>query len=266
MPAFWDMTPAQRFMVMLLGAAAFGGIVYGISSRRVRRKITLLGPPECDEVNPDGGVVAGIRYLERVSAGSDPAAALPMVIMFHSRGATPESFGGHHHHLKGPARVITPAAPDRLGSGYSWFKLPARTDDQDELADQMEDAADTMANFISDIVRCRPTSGVPVVTGSSQGGSMAYLMASEYPQLVRGAVAILGWLPERLWNRYMAPTEGLHGVSDKTVPYNRTAQYAQAMQAAGAPFTFRSYDTGHAVSADMSRDWHGAVNRMLGYA
>ena len=253
-------------VLMLFGAAAFGGVVYGLSQRREGSRLTPLPPPQCELARSDGGVVAGLRYLERVTPGADPSQPLPMVIMFHSRGARPEGFAGFHHVLEGPARVITPEGPERLGSGHGWFRLPARTEDQDELADQMAVSADTMGAFIADIVRCRPTLGAPVVTGTSQGGSMAYLMATRYPQLVRGAVAVLGWLPKRLWDRFMAPTIGLHGVEDKTVPYQWTADYAQTMQNAGAPFDFRSYQSGHSVSSEMSRDWHRSVNDLLGYS
>lgn len=260
------MTRAQRLVLMAFGAAAFGGIVYGIAQKRQAKGIRPLGPPACDVVEDKGGVVAGVRYLERRSKGAQSDAALPMVIVFHSRGATPEGFSGFHHNVKGPVRVITPAGFERLGGGRSWFGLPARTQDQAELAEQMAEAGAKMARFIADIVRCRPTAGWPVVTGSSQGGSMAYLMANQYPQFVHGAVAVAGWLPKPLWNRHMAPTIGLHGTDDRTVPYLQTARFAEDMQRAGAPLEFHSYPSGHSMSKDMLGSWHRFANEMLGYA
>lgn len=259
------MTRAQRFMMMALGAAAFGGIVYGITART--RRVSGLppaGPPQCDVVVPgSGGNVAGFRYIERVSPDVDPEAAVPMVVVFHSKGSRPEHYAGTFRNLGKPVRLIVPEGPLSLGEHREWFRLPARTKDQPELAAQMAALAPSVAKFLADIVRCRPTVGRPVITGSSQGGSVTYLMATLYPYLAQGAVALAGWLPMQLWSPHMARTIGMHGTNDKTVPYEATAQYAAAMIERGAPFTWKTYATGHAISSSMQRDWRASVSSML---
>lgn len=260
------MTRAQRLVIMAIGAAGFGGIVYGISTHMAgrRRGLAPAGPPQCDVIGPRGGSVAGFPYLERVTPGADPESALPMVVIFHSKGARPEHFAGMFYRSLGiPMRVIVPQGPLKLGNNFEWFRLPGRTEDQEELTEQMSEVGELTAKFLADIVRCRPTKGRPVVTGSSQGGSMTYLMATLYPYLVRGGVAAAGWLPAQLWSPHMAPTFAMHGTKDAAVPFASTAEYAAAMQAQGAPFTWRTYPVGHSISMDMSGDWRAAVRHML---
>lgn len=264
---FWELTPGQKLVMMALGAAAFGGIVYGVTGRlRKPRGLTPAGLPQCDVVVPgSGGNVAGLRYLERVTPGTDPDARLPMIVVLHSKGSRPEHYAGtFYRHVGQPVRLIVPEGPLELGQNREWFRLPGRTKKQAELADQMLEASATLATFLTDITRCRPTVGRPVVTGSSQGGSMTYAIATLYPYLVRGAVALAGWLPAELWSPYMVQTVGLHGTKDTAVPFAKTAQYAAAMQERGAPFTFETYDTGHAINRAMQRDWRESVSGMLG--
>lgn len=263
-PAFGK-TTAQRVALLMLGAAAFGGVVYGIKVRMGRsRGLPSAGPPRCERITSSGGTVAGIRYLERVTPGADPESPLPMVVVFHAKGATPSAYAGMFYKSVGkPIRLIVPEGPLGLGNGYEWFRLPGRTKDQDTLAEQMVDTGEQVGKFLADIVRCRPTIGRPVITGSSQGGSMTYLMATQYPYLARGAVALAGWLPRQLWAPHLPPTVGMHGVNDHTVPFEPTAEYAAAMQSQGANFTWRTYQAGHGISSAMSRDWRDAVKAML---
>ena len=81
----------------------------------------------------------------------------------------------------------------------SWIQVTARAGATTIEPARWRGAAEAVLQLIHD----------DLVTGSSQGGSMAYLMASQYPFLVKGAVAVIGWLPEELWTHHMAPTAGL---------------------------------------------------------
>lgn len=186
-----------------------------------------------------------------------------MLVVLHSRGATPEGASALHNALREPARVITPAAPGRLGDGYAWFQEHLGTKNQDELAREIHEVGPKLADFIREATRCRPTQGRPVVTGSSQGGTMALYLASWYPNLISGAVAVNGWLPEQLWKTPMAPTVILSGTRDTTVDPDRTQTYAAEMKRRGAPVEFATYDSGHSISADLGRAWKASVNEVM---
>jgi len=222
-------------------------------------------PADCSEVGKDGGVVAGLRYLEFVTKGADPSQPLPMLLVFHSRGGRPEGFTGWRYSVKSPARIILPAGPYRLGSYRTWFDLPAKTSKQDELSEQMQATGDITAEFIRQIAQCRPTLGKPMAVGTSQGGSMTLLMTNQYPHLVGGGVAVAGWLTDDLWRSSMRPTYVLHGEYDTTVPFERTKQKALEMKSRGAEIAFQQFATAHKDGDGMHKQMRKHVNHLLNF-
>jgi phospholipase/carboxylesterase len=129
--------------------------------------------------------------------GTDTDAALPMIICFTV--IIREGHAGMFYEtMKRPVRVILPEGPHALGSHRAWASTSSKTEDQAAYARELSNLAGQLAVFVNDIVQCRPTVGKPVVTGSSEGGHMAYLLASTHPDLVQGAVAVAGYLPQDL--------------------------------------------------------------------
>lgn len=254
--------PGVRRGLWVAGAlVGAGALAWGIS-RAVR---VVERAPDCSVVGPKGGDLDGFRYLERVTPGADPLAPLPMIVLFHSRGSRPEGHAGMLYESMGrPVRVILPEGPNVLGDHRSWTARPSKTSDQAAWADELATLAQALGQFVHDIARCRPTQGKPIMTGSSEGGHMAYLMASVHPDLVGGAVAVAGYLPQDLWSSEMAPTVGLHGEDDTAVPFARTRDYWEAMQAQGAPLSTQSFPgVGHSVPTAVSRAWRDALGAML---
>lgn len=271
-PERWtpEAPPPPKLSRMDKGLLAVGGIIaagivtWGIVRAR-RGPFVPFVPAECEAVTSRGGHLAGFRYLERVTRGADPESPLPMIVLFHSRGSRPENHAGMFAQSLGqPVRVILPEGPHRLGKRRSWTERASRTKDQGAWADELEALGEDMAQFVYEATQCRPTLGAPIVTGSSEGGHMAYLMATLYPDLVRGGVAVAGYLPEDLWHHSMAPTVGLHGTRDTAVPYGRTEYYWQTMEAEGAPIRYRAFSgVGHAVPSSVSRAWREALGDLL---
>lgn len=245
----------MNLLTQALLAAAGGVLVAKLLSRR-----SSAPALDCSGSSTSGGTIEGIRYLETVRGSADPNAAMPMVIVFHSRGATPEgaaSFGG----IPGPVRIIRPAGFNRTGGGgYTWFSSSSHdTATAEALTGEMRQRATQLATFIGKLMRCRPTLGRPIVTGSSEGGHVSYLLASRYPVLLGGAVALLGYIPSGIWSSSMAPTVGLHTKGDPTISYSRTAAFWSAVQAGGAPLTTQTFEGGHEVVPPMASAWRSAV-------
>lgn len=257
------MTRTERSFLWVGGLIAAGIVTWGVlRSRGFRWTGGRYFPPvDCSLVGARDGELAGFRYLERVTPGADPEQPLPMIVLFHSRGSRPENHAGMLYKSLGfPVRVLLPEGPNVLGSHRSWTSRASRTPDQDAWADELEDLGEDMARFIHEATACRPTVGRPIVTGSSEGGHVAYLMATLYPDMVAGAVAVAGYLPEDLWDASMAPTVGLHGEKDTAVPYGRTEHYWKTMEAEGAPVSYRSFpDIGHSVPSSVGRAWRDAL-------
>lgn len=263
-PAPRSLSRVERGLLWAGGLVAAGIVTWGILRAR-RGTRPQIPPPDCSLVGVGGGQLAGFRYLERVTPGADPESALPMVVLFHSRGSRPENHAGMFYKSLGvPVRVILPEGPNELGKNRSWTTRPSRTAEQDEWADELEDLGEDLVRFVHNVAACRPTAGRPVVTGSSEGGHVAYLMATLYPELVSGAAAVAGYLPEPLWDAGMAPTVALHGEEDTAVPYARTEHYWRTMEAEGAPIRYRSFpDVGHAVPSSVSLAWRDALREFV---
>lgn len=238
---------------------ALGAVAAGTGIYLLTRKETSTRKPNCANVKTKGGELDGVKYIEHVTGGASPDDALPMLIVFHPLTATPQ--GTAAFKSLPPTRVIRPYGDYKRGSGYSWFEKTAKGD-QAALAQAFMKTATKAVPFVRDIALCRPTTGKPVVTGSSQGGHMAYLLASRAAPHVRGAVAVAGWLPQELWVRGgMAPTVGIHGTRDTIVPYSRTEGMAKVLG-----FPFYPFDAAHEVTSAMSKKWIAEVKSMLGHA
>jgi len=214
----------------------------------------------CDPLKPSGGTVEGINYTEVVTGGADPNSDLPMVIMLHGLGSKGANFAQYAVKVDEPARFILPDGILKWGSGRAWTNLRSRTEDQAALADELEYAASALAPFIRQISHCRPTRGKPIVSGHSQGGHMAYAISTLYPELIATAIPVSGWLPVELWSARMAPTYAMHGVSDRTVNFARTEDYAARMKAQGAPIHFTPVPgEAHGFSGNLRQLWIDTV-------
>lgn len=254
-PDPWWSSPWVWGPALGLGAAA---AAFALARLRTRA--------DCSAVGQEGGVVAGVPYLERIRGDADPSSPLPMVVLFHSRGATPQ---GHAQMLKGigAARIILPQGPLEHQGGRSWWPQAVKasvTGDIDAATVHWQSVLESMTRFLREISQCRPTVGSPIVTGSSQGGEVALLLASQRPSEVAGAVAVNAYLLPPFWTPDMAPTVLIHGEGDDVVPFSWSAEYAQGMKAQGAPLTFGAFpSSGHAVTTPMAHAWIAAVRQFV---
>lgn len=266
---------AKSPVPLLVSAGIIALMALSNNKKTSSKGSSALEPLDPNRPTPDPNG-SGVEYLEFVTPGASPDEELPMVIIFHSR-STPESSleakgrRWANTNLTGPARIIVPLSWKTLSSGnLSWFEKAAATTDQDYLAEEMADVAHRTAAFINEVSQDRPTTSRPIVVGASQGGSMAYLMSSMYPELIDGAVAVSGWLPERLWTAQIAPTIAYHGDSDSIVPFGPTQKYWQALTGI-SPIGYQVFSVdankthGHYLSSDMSRQMIRAVNYLAGY-
>lgn len=234
-----------------IGLAA--GLGVGLLTRMFAKK-----PSPCAGVGTGRGTVAGIPYLETVHGSSNPSEAMPMIISFHSRGGNAKG-ANNFGNLGGAYRVIRPQGFTPSGGGYLWFT--PTTSDPDKLAMEMYVRSASFEAFLRDIVKCRHTLGRPIVTGSSQGGNIAYLFSNRFPSSVGGAVAVLGYLPPEFWNSQMSSTVGLHTTEDPAWP--KTSEYWGAMKAAGADLETATAPGGHSVPPELGTKWRSSVKELM---
>lgn len=252
----------------LLLAAGAGLLV--VSRKPKRSKKVKPGVPEtrpaqpCPVLNPSGGQVAGFDYIEFTTGGADPGETLPLIVFFHSLSASPEALAKHIEGLPGKARVVMPRGHEGTARNPKWWTLRAATGEQEQLGQQMGHMGAQMVPFIELIARCRPTHGRPVIVGHSQGGMMTLAVAAQTPGLVRAAVPASGWLPQNLWPAELPVTIAVHGTGDRTVNYQRTADFINRAAGSGIDITMIPIEGHkHGLSGSLKETWLDSIDWAL---
>jgi len=199
-----------------------------------------------------------------------PDAKLPMLVAIHGLGDSPENFQDLVVDLPVAARVILPRGLDPVESGYSWFPVRARSADVAGLSKGIAAAGDRLAALIVVLQQTRPTVGLPVVTGFSQGGMLTFELAVHHPELVGGAIPVGGWLPPPLWpsalpaHRPLPKIIALHGEIDTAVKLLPTQEAVEHLETLGWPASLRRYpEVGHAIPPVVRRELYQQLQRAL---
>ena len=215
--------------------------------------------------------VAGVHYLEFVTADGDPTTELPMIVLIHGLGDSPQGLAPLLAHFDTPARVIAPRGLEPHGPGWSWFPYSSRDPDVEALSASIERAADTLAPAIEALAEQRPTRGKPIVTGFSQGGMLSFTLAVEHGELFSAALPIGGWLPPPQWPTSSSvdpeasppgrpgppgpPIMAFHGDADERVPLAPTRAAADALAKAGYEVELEVYPgVRHEIPPQLRRD------------
>jgi predicted esterase len=227
----------------------------------------------CDGIGVQGGTTDGLTYTEILTGGATANETLPMVIALHGLGQTKEYLVNKLNGLNLRARVIIPDAfYDRTGDlpGRKWWKGYHPQGLQAHMTEVIPEASEKLAPFVARLPRCRPTIGLPVLAGHSQGGYIVLDFAAAYPQLVSGIVSSASWRPVALWDDVpVAPVIAVHGKNDTGVDYDRSLEYYEEMIARGAPLEHRATNGSHSLGTSNLNAWKQAIIDTLesaGYA
>ena len=250
----------------LAAAAALGALALALASCDLRERPAARNESEAE---------APLERLELVTGGARAGDALPLVVAIHGLGDTPRGLAPLYEGFPLPARVVLPQAPTPHGGGGSWFPLPFDPGGEAAFERGVAVAAARVAGLLEALPRERPTQGRPVVTGFSQGGILAFAVATTRPDLVSAALPIAGVLPRGLWPRALprgaagVPLRALHGGADELLPPGPTRELVAHLRGLGFDAELRVYPgVPHAVSREMLRDYHAlladAVRRAAG--
>jgi len=156
--------------------------------------------------------------------------------------------------------IAAPRAPHVAEEGgYSWRALHPGTWGLPTLSD-LKPAADNLIRLVDEV---SASIGVDAnrfdVAGFSQGGALTNLLAMLYPERVRKAAVLAGFVPggteELVARRVLAGKRFFvaHGNRDELIPLERARQSIALLEKAGAQVTFCEAEVGHKVSADCLR-------------
>jgi phospholipase/carboxylesterase len=230
-------------------------------------------PATADYAPPDAsgfGRVGELTYLEEIVGDAAPTDTLPMLVLIHGRGDKPAR-GWLPLDLSQPVRVIMPRAPLPFGGGYSWFSiraLEANGPNGDELARQLSDGADALRAALDVLRAQRPTRGLPIAAGFSQGGMLSYTLAVRHPDAFRVLLPIAGLLPDALWPKTAPsnapPVRALHGTADALVPVDAARAAVQRLARIGYQIELREFEgVQHSITPEMLEVLDGWLERAL---
>lgn len=206
-----------------------------------------------------------LARVERVTAGADPSAPLPIVVMLHGLGDDPENFVNALRGWDTPARLIALEAPHPWGDGHAWFTVRARDGDLDAMALQARESAAKVVAELEDLGH--ETCGKPVVTGFSQGGILSFTLAAHHPDTLAAAVPVAGWLPEPLLPESVSevvPIRALHGDADRVLALSPTQDSVVALEQRGADVTLQVFPgVGHAIPPEVRQAWYDALDALV---
>lgn len=214
--------------------------------------------------------IAGRRALLVAPDGSSRHAAMPLVVVLHWSGSTPEEIAKLVDFSALPVRTLFPQGAHPRPTGWSW--LPAGYAEMEKEAARAETfrAVDELAAWLDAARRELPTTGAPIVAGVSYGGDLAFLLAVHRPESVSSAFPIAArflpeWLPERRTFEGRGPwIVALHGEDDETVPIAPTRDAVAKLRALGYGAELRAYpgvahDFAAAMRADLGRALAGRI-------
>ncbi len=171
------------------------------------------------------GRAGELVYFEEVVGDAAATDRLPMIVLIHGRGDRPQR-GWLPLQLPKAVRVIMPQAPLPHGDGFSWSRASAAEASGPsgiQLAADLTRMADRIDAALTILKTERPTLGIPLLGGFSQGGMLSYAIAVLHPSACTLAIPISGLLPQALFPK-QKPTgaspriRALHGTADTIVP------------------------------------------------
>ncbi len=159
--------------------------------------------------------------------------------------------------------IAAPRGPHAVREGgYSW-RAPASPRDQDwglpTLSD-LKPAAESLIRLVDDVSASVGVDATQFdVAGFSQGGALTNVLALLYPQRIRKAAVLAGFMPggvHALLERHVLAGKHFfvaHGSKDGLVPLERARAAIELLEQGGAQVTFCEAEVGHKVSVDCLR-------------
>ena len=159
--------------------------------------------------------------------------------------------------------IAAPRGPHAAKEGgYSWRSLHSVQDNAWGLPtfSDLKPAADSLIHLVDEVSASIGVDAVHFdVAGFSQGGALTNVLSLLYPQRVRKAAVLAGFMPggvgDLLEQRVLAGKQFFvaHGTQDKLIPLERAQESIELLEQAGAKVTFCQAEVGHKVSADCLR-------------
>lgn len=206
-------------------------------------------------------------YVEVLTGGATLGEALPLIVGLHGLGDRPERFIGMLADLDRKTRLVAMRGVEPYHGGFSWFTFTGKVGDPASIPGVRRSAA-VVADTVAALVREHPTPGKPIVVGFSQGGVLAYALATRHGAAFSAAFPVGAFLQAPLWDEALAahapPIEAFHGEADPLVTLDLATGTRDGLAARGIPVVLHTYPgVPHGVPESVRRELFVALRRAV---
>src|SRR5512143_542114 len=187
----------------------------------------------------------------------------PVLIMLHGLSGDENVMWIFDHALPRWATVIAPRAlyTSELG-GYSWARSVVR-DDLDGV--DFQETIDRLSRFMNEVIPLYQVEPQRVILiGFSQGAALSYAYSLAHPEMLRGVIALAGFLPANSPTPSMGALPRyliIHGTHDEAVPIDWARAARSTLERHGASVEYHEHRVGHKISAQGMQEITHWVNR-----
>jgi phospholipase/carboxylesterase len=200
----------------------------------------------------------------KVSLPLKKTANPPLLIMLHGYGSNEDDLLAIAKSLDERLLTFSLRAPFIAeGQGYSWYKLGFLPDKQFSYTySETVQSREKISSFIREACRSyKADSSRVFVMGFSQGAMMAYDLALNKPESVKGVLSLSGKMLEET-KKTKADAFKIadvkffiaHGNMDNVIDFKEGEAAAQFLRSKKANVSFKSYDMPHSLNGQELRD------------
>ncbi len=182
----------------------------------------------------------------------------PLLLLLHGYGSNEEDLFSFASELPDDYFVVSARAPfDMMYGSYAWYAINFEAD-ENKFSDiaQARASRDIIAGFIDELINSYPIDADNVtLIGFSQGCILSYAVALSYPEKVKRAVAMSGYLNTEIAVDDFASNDfsnlsifASHGTVDQVIPVEWARKSIPVLEDLGISIVYKEYPVGHGVA------------------
>jgi phospholipase/carboxylesterase len=202
----------------------------------------------------------GVDFIELFPNNADETG--PLLVAVHGLGDKPDNWIDSWSAFTGRAQIVLPRAFTKYGEGFSWFEFKDGATDE-EFGAEVGGAEEKLWKAIAKLAGSRRV----IVTGFSQGGILAFAMASRHADKIVYAFPVSGSCPGPLLPKNKAraaPLVAFHGTTDPVLAFKWGQGAVNAFKEQGNNAVLKEYaGVGHTITPEMRADLWAEITKVL---
>lgn len=182
----------------------------------------------------------------------------PAIFLFHGMGSHEEDLPQLVKDFKDSHHIFSLRGPIVFNPGYAFFTIE---EEGKPIQAQFDEVLAYIQSFIHEAIMEYELDEERIyVLGFSQGAVLAQSLAITMGSVIRGVVALSGYMPDFVKMDYMKqPVDHLnlfisHGEYDYIIPPHWGMESKEYFESLGANVTFKTYNDGHGVTSENHQD------------